>query len=242
MLSHVDRSLAPPRATASLNRGRLAGACYLAVFLAGFVYIALIPYIGLVGNDVDAGATHIVSHQGAFWVGYAFFLVSIALRLTLMLLFFEMFAPVNKSLSRLAVYFNITATSVQAVVALLILVPIVLLTGNHYTDAFTPFQLHALSAISLRLSYYAYTIGLAFFAGYDLLIGYLAFRSTFLPRTVGMLMIITGVGWLTFIAPTVASHLLPINLIAGVTGEVVMILWLLLRGVDEERWFEVASA
>jgi hypothetical protein len=195
----------------------------------------------LVGNDVDAATTHIVSHQGAFWIGYAFFLVSIALRLILMLLFFEMFAPVHRGLSRLAVYFNVTATSVQAVVALLLVVPVVLLTGNHYADTFSPVQLQVLSAIGLRLSYHAYTIALVFFAGYDLLIGYLAFRSTFLPRTVGILMIITGIGWLTFIAPTVAARLLPINLIAGVTGELVMILWLLVKGVDEERWSEVAG-
>jgi hypothetical protein len=120
-------------------------------------------------------------------------------------------------------------------------VPVVLLTGNHYADTFSPVQLQVLSAIGLRLSYHAYTIALAFFAGYDLLIGYLAFRSTFLPRTVGILMIITGIGWLTFIAPTVAARLLPINLIAGVTGELVMILWLLVKGVDEERWSEVAG-
>ena len=241
MRSNVARSITPKATAPSMNRGRVAGVCYLAVFLAGFVYIALIPYVGLVGNDTDAAATHIASHQGGLWVGYAFFLISIALRLILMLLFFELFAPVNRRLSQLAVYFNITATSVQAVVALLLIAPIILLTSGHYTDAFTPLQLHDLSTIGLRLSYYAYTIGLVFFAGYDLLIGYLAFRSTFLPRLVGVLMMITGLGWLTFIAPTVATHLLPVNLIAGVVGEVVMILWLLIKGVDEPRWLELAG-
>jgi len=242
LLSHADPVLMSPRASTSMNRGRLAGLCYLGVFLAGFVYIASIPHVGLVGNDVDAASAHIVSDQAAFWVGYASFLVSIALRLILMLLFFEMFKPVNERLSQLAVYFNITATSVQAVVALLLLAPIVLLTGERFTDSFPPTQLEALAATLLRLGYYAYTIGLVFFAGYDLLIGYLALRSTFLPRTVGVLMMITGLGWLTFIAPSVASRLLPINLIAGVAGEAVMIAWLLLRGVDEDRWIEAAAA
>jgi hypothetical protein len=228
--------------TAPRARARLTGVCYLAVFLTGFVYIALIPYVGLVGHNFDRGATHIIAHQSAFWVGYAAFLVSIALRLILMLLFYEMFAPVNQRLSQLAVYFNITATSVQAVVALLLLVPIVLSSGHHDAGAFTAAQLHALGSISLRLSYYAYTIGLVFFAAYDLLIGCLAFKSTFLPRLVGILMMITGFGWLTFIAPNAASHLLPFNLIAGVTGEVVMILWLTVKGVDEDRYFELVGS
>jgi hypothetical protein len=228
--------LAPP------SHARLAGVAYLAVFVAGFVYVTTIPKIGLTGNNVEAAVNHIAAHRNAFWIGYAAFLVSIAFRLMLMLLFYELFKPVDKRVSQLAVYFNITATSVQATMAVLLLLPLAVLTGSHhYLASFTPDQLRGLAAIALRLNYYGYTTALVFFAGYDLMIGYLAFRSTFIPRQVGVLMMVTGLGWLTYLAPDAAARLLPFNLLAGGLGEVAMILWLLIRGVDEDRWMDLAG-
>jgi hypothetical protein len=153
-----------------------------------------------------------------------------------MLLFYELFNPVNQRLSQLAVYFNITATSVQASMAVFLLAPMVLLApGNHHTFSFTALQLHDLAAIALRLNYYGYTIALVFFAGYDILIGYLAFKSGFIPRLIGVLMIITGIGWLTYLAPNAAADLVPINLVAGIVGEAAMILWLLVKGTATDR-------
>lgn len=226
-----------------MNRGRLTGACYLGVFVAGYLYIALIPSIGLTGNNVDKGIAHTVAHPTEFWIGYAFFLVSIGFRLVLMLLFYELFEPVNKSLSRLAVFFNITATSVQANIAVFLIAPLALLTGGHpYLGAFHGGELHGLAAVALRLNYYGYTISLVFFAAYDLLIGYLALTSTFIPRIVGALLMVTGLAWLTYIAPNAAVRLVPVNVAVAFLGEAVMIVWLLLRGVDEEKWSRLSAA
>lgn len=77
---------------------------------------------------------------------------------------------------------------------------------------------------------------LAFFGVYCLLIGYLIFKSTFLPRFLGVLMAIGGIGWLTFIAPSLAKHLVPFNMLPGVLGESVLTLWLLIKGVNVQRW------
>jgi hypothetical protein len=74
--------------------------------------------------------------------------------------------------------------------AIALVVPVVLLNGPHSVTAFTPAQLHALAVAALELHIPIYSIALAFFGCYDLLIGYLSFRSTFLPRLIGALMII----------------------------------------------------
>ena len=71
---------------------------------------------------------------------------------------------------------------------------------------------------------------------------YLAFKSTFIPRPIGVLMGITGLGWLKFFIPPIAVYLLPYNSIAGAIGEASMILWLLVMGVNSQRWKEQASA
>ncbi|HXH39214.1 MAG TPA: DUF4386 domain-containing protein [Thermoanaerobaculia bacterium] len=83
---------------------------------------------------------------------------------------------------------------------------------------------------------------LVFFGIYCLLIGYLIFRSTFLPRFLGALMALGGLGWLTFLWPTLAKALSPYIMLPGVLGEGSLTLWLLLAGVNVPRWKEQAGA
>ena len=71
---------------------------------------------------------------------------------------------------------------------------------------------------------------------YCLLIGYLIFRSTFLPRILGALMAIAGFGWLTFLSPPLAHSLSPYNLASGLLGEGSVMLWLVVMGVNVQRW------
>jgi hypothetical protein len=77
---------------------------------------------------------------------------------------------------------------------------------------------------------------LVFFGFYCLLIGYLIFRSTFLPRALGALMAFASVGWLTFLSPALATSLYPYNLAPGIIGEGALTVWLLVFGVDVPRW------
>jgi hypothetical protein len=82
---------------------------------------------------------------------------------------------------------------------------------------------------------------LVFFGFYCLLIGYLIFRSTFLPGALGALMAFGGLGWLTFLSPAFANHLFPYNMIPGILGEGTLTLWLLVMGVNVPRWREQAG-
>ena len=83
---------------------------------------------------------------------------------------------------------------------------------------------------------------LIFFGLYCILIGYLIFRSTFLPRVSGVLMAFGGLGWLTFLSPPLANSLSPYILAPGILGEGSLTLWLLVMGVNAQRWKEQASA
>jgi hypothetical protein len=77
---------------------------------------------------------------------------------------------------------------------------------------------------------------------YCFLVGYLVFRSTFLPRILGALMAFAGLGWVTYLSPQFAGHLSPYNLATGVLGQESLMLWLLAKGVNAERWREQARA
>jgi hypothetical protein len=115
---------------------------------------------------------------------------------------------------------------------------------------FTPVN-RSLSLLATAVSFVGIIVGplgltrvnpLVFFGFYCLLIGYLIFRSTFLPRSLGALMAFASLGWLTFLSPPLAQSLYPYNLAPGIIGEGALTLWLLVVGVDVPRWQEQAAA
>ncbi len=75
---------------------------------------------------------------------------------------------------------------------------------------------------------------LLFFGPYCLLLGYLIFRSTFLPRFLGVLMAFAGLGWLIFLLPD-AKHLSAYLEVLGIVAEGLLMLWLIVKGVNVQR-------
>jgi hypothetical protein len=82
---------------------------------------------------------------------------------------------------------------------------------------------------------------LVFFGFYCLLIGYLILKSTFLPRFLGVLMLFASLGWLTFLWRSFAFSLAPYIFLPGIIGEGMLTIWLLVFGVNEQRWKEQAG-
>ena len=76
-------------------------------------------------------------------------------------------------------------------------------------SAFTTEQLRALALVFLKLNALAFDIYLVFFGCWCVLTGYLIVRSTFLPRILGVLLVIDGLGWMTFLSPSLGRYLLP---------------------------------
>lgn len=221
-------------------KARIAGVVYLLTFVTGALSNAFIP--GLVGGDAAATVTHIMTHQTSFWLGFAFFVLVDVTYIVVTALFYDLFQPVNRSLSLLAAFFGLVGLAVQAVACILLLVPIVLLGGAQSLSVFSMNQLHALAYVSCSLFHLCFGFANVFFGCYCLLIGYLVFRSTFLPRILGVLMAFAGLGLLTFLVPPLASSLSPYNLALDILGEASLTLWLLVMGVNAERWIEQARA
>jgi hypothetical protein len=80
-----------------------------------------------------------------------------------------------------------------------------------------------------------------FFGPYCVLIGCLILRSTFLPRLLGALLVLAGVGWLAYLSPVVVRVLSPWIKGLGILAEASLMLWLVVKGVNERRWQEQAS-
>ena len=83
---------------------------------------------------------------------------------------------------------------------------------------------------------------LPFFGSYCLLIGYLIFRSTFLPRILGVFMALAGLGWLAFLSPVLARYLTLYIEGLGIFAEASLMLWLIVKGVNAQQWTAQAGA
>lgn len=104
------------------------------------------------------------------------------------------------------------------------------------------FGLVGLSFETLRWQPQGVNIAIVFAGFYCLLIGCLIFRSTFLPRMLGGLMVIGGLGWLTYVSNPLVNLLTPYNLACGLLGEASVFLWLLVMGLDVQHWKQQACA
>ena len=220
---------------------RITGVVYLLYFLTAIVAVLLVRGL-VVSGDAAATANNILAHEPLYRSGFAIGLIGTALYVALTALFYGLFKTVNKSLALLASFFGLVGCAIQASGSLFQVAPMVILGGSRYLSVFTVEQLQALALMFLNLNAQAGYISIIFFGLFDIAIGYLIFRSTFLPRFFGVLMAIAGLGWLTFLSPPLADYLSPYVDVLGFIAEAVLMLWLLVMGVNVQRWKEQASA
>ncbi|HYL93342.1 MAG TPA: DUF4386 domain-containing protein [Alphaproteobacteria bacterium] len=221
-------------------KARIAGLFYFLTFLTAIPVVIVSSKIVVLG-DAAATATNILAHEPLFRLGFAAYVVNLACYVVVTALFYRLFKPASRSLSLIAASFSIVACSIQAVSTAFYLAPLVLLRDAQYLSAFKLEQTHALALMSIKLHTQTYNIGLVFFGFYCFFIGCLILRSTFLPRILGGLMALGGLGWLTFISAPLAKSLSPYNLGLGVLGELSLTLWLLVMSVNTQRWKEQAG-
>jgi hypothetical protein len=224
------------------SKARLAGLFYVltaatSVFGQSFVLSKLVAE-----GDPAATAIRILAHQPLFRLGFGVLLLSIVFSIAMTVLFYELFKPVNKTTSLVAAFIHLVGLAIMGFGSLLQLAPLVLLGGGQYLKVFQVGELQTLAYVSLQFSAQAFDAFIVFFGFYCVLLGYLIFKSTFLPRTVGTLMALAGLGYLTFLAKPLANYLAPYNLFPAAVGEISLMLWLLIVGVNVQRWNERVAA
>src|SRR5208337_433702 len=223
-------------------KARMAGAFQLLEAVTAAFGEVIVPGRLVVAGNAAATAANILGHERLFWLGFASSLIGVAFHIAWALLIYELLKPVNRSVSLLAAFVILVGCAIQALTSLLYLAPLLILQGGSSLSAFTPEQLQALALMFLKLNAYAFDIYLVFFGFWCVLIGYLIFRSTFLPRVLGVLLAISGLGWVTYLSPPLANYLWPFIAAASALGEIPLELWLIVMGVNVQRWKEQASA
>ena len=218
---------------------RIAGVLFLLSLVAGGFGEAYVPSKLIVSGDAAATAANIRNFDFLYRLGFAAFLIESLCDITLALILYALLKPVSKELSLLAAFFGLMGTALFAFAELFYFAPQLIMRGSAgYLQTFSPDQLNALVLLSLKFYGYAGMIFTAYYGMGWIVRSYLIFRSGYLPRFLGVLMAIGGIGFVVrnfalILAPAYASDVL---LMLMFPGGLILTVWLLVKGVDVSKW------
>jgi hypothetical protein len=223
-------------------KARFTGVFYLVTILTGIFSQGFVSGRLVVDGDAAATATNILAHRGSFQLGFAVYLIEMACQIAMTALFYDLLKPAGRSVSLVAAFLGFAGCVIKTFSRVFFISALSILGGAHYLSVFSAEQLKALALLFLNVNDHGAAMALVFFGFYALLTGYLIIRSTFLPRILGVLSVIAGLGWLSFLYPPLGYRLFPYIAVFGLIGAVSLIVWLLVFGVNEQRWMEQAGA
>jgi len=226
---------------------RIGGAGYLIIIVVGLFGEAFVRDRLIVSGDATATAANLRSMESLWRFHIAAELFLLICAVALLLILFVLLRPVSRDLALLAAFFNLVSIGLEAATTLYLVQALFPLGNAEYLKAFAPEQLYAMASLSLNSHGNGFGLSLIFFGCVCLVIGYLIFRSGYLPKAVGVLMQIAGLGYLTnsfalVLAPKFADRIFAVIAGPAFVGEASLCLWLLVKGVNVEKWKEKASA
>jgi hypothetical protein len=222
---------------------RVGGVLYLIIIVAGLFGEMFVRNELLVPGDAAATAQKILAMPMLWRIGIAGDLLQHICDVGLALVFYVLLRPVNRNIALLTLLFDLVAVSVFVANKLNLMMPLFLLGNADFLKAIPQEQLQAFSYVAIRAHEYGFGIGLIFFGCECILLGYLIYRSTYLPRFLGLLMPIAGLCYLInsfalILAPALASRIFPAILLPSFVAELSLCLWLIVKGVDLPKWNE----
>ena len=225
---------------------RIGGVLYLIIIAAGGFAEGILRSRLIVPGDAAGTAKNIMGSEWMWRIAFAGDLAIYACAVPLVLIIYVLLSPVNRHLALLAVFFNLVNISIDGLNALSQFAPLLILGGVDYLKSFNPDQLKALALLFITLHTYGFGISLTIFSFVLLLEGYLIFNSDYFPKTLGVLVAIAAICYLTnslalFLAPAFHAKIFPVILIPSFIGELSLCLWLLVMGVDIPKWEEKAK-
>src|SRR5215831_16603474 len=223
-----------PSAASVQTYARIAGGVFLIAFVAGGFGEFYAPSQLIVPGNAVTTAHNIIGSDLFFRLGFVAYLGEALTDVTLTFLLYVLLRPVHANLALLAVFFRLMATATFAFAELFYFAPSLILGGDGYLKVFSSDQLNALALLSLNVYGFAGSISTLFYGVGSMILGYLMFRSGYLPRILGALWALGGLGFVTntvalLLTPAYASSLLLVPTILAILS---LALWLLVRGVD----------
>ena len=217
---------------------RMAGVLY-------FIYIVTTIFANasrtklIVFGDAIATANNILASEWLFRIGFMSDVLASVLFLLAAWALYVLLKPVNKDIALLFLLLNLGGVAVQCINMLNLFSAVLLLSGTGYLKVFQADQLQALAMLFLDLHKNGFMIAQLFYGAWLFPLGYLVFKSGYLPRILGIVLMVECFGWLMypfqfFLFPSYAviSYL---SFAVGFIGEFSLTLWLLIKGVKDQK-------
>lgn len=226
--------------TSPLVYARVAGLAYLTIIVSGIFAEFVVRQSLLVPGDAGATAANILASESLYRLGMAGDLLMLLADVVVAVALYALFREVSKGLALLAAFLRLAQGAVLGANLIHVYVPLLLLgSGSGYLGALGPDQLEALALLHLNAHAYGYAIGLAFFGVHCAVMGYLVLRSGYVPRVLGVLLVLASAGYLidSFARTLLADYaefetvLGLVVLVPAFVGELAFALWLLVKGV-----------
>lgn len=219
---------------------RIYGGIGLFGIAAGFFDIGYVHDHIMVGGNAAATVHNLLAYQTIFRSGIALHLLMVLLNVVGEVVAFYIFRRVNPLIATMALCCGLVGGATESLDMLGSVLPLQLAAG-HALAAFSAAQLNAMSYLSLQLQHTGLLLSFLFWGLDEVLLGYLIFRSGFLPRTLGVLLSISGLIYLsdpllTFGAPALAAPIFPAALALCLPGELFSALWMATIGLNAAKW------
>ncbi len=235
----------PNRLTETSPRiyARVAGfALLLMAILAMFANFFVIEGL-IIPGDAATTANNIMANDLLFRSGVISFIIVLILDVLVAWALYIFLKPANENLALLAAWLRLIYTVIFGIAIYHLLSVLELLSGAEYLTVFETAQLHAQVMLSINAFRNVWLIGLVFFGLHLFVIGYLIFKSGFMPRILGVLLMIACFGYLIdsfahFLLSNYTDYeaiFLIIVAVPGVIGELSLAFWLLFKGGKVQR-------
>jgi hypothetical protein len=223
--------------------GRVMALLFLVTIITGVFAQGFVSNRLYVSNDAAATATNLLTHRGLYELSFSVFIIEMVSNIATTALWYVLLRPVNRTIALVAAFLDLSGGIMKTFARVFYIAPLfVLANSGSVFPGFTPQQLQSIALVLFKVNSQGTSLAVAFFGFSILLNGFLIFRSTFLPRWLGVLAMVSALGWLMFIYPPLGRSLFTFTALLSLLNAVVMILWLLIRGIDEQKWKEVAAA
>jgi hypothetical protein len=233
---------APPlRETSPSRHARVLAGLYLFVVISGVVAQAFIADGLIVADDAGKTAANILANPSLYRLAFTIFMVEMAAQIATTAMFYDLLKPVNRRVARLSAIMGLVGSGIKTFARVFYYAPLILLSGASYLSAIEPTQLAALALISVKINNQGAAIALVFFGFETVSQGWLIYRSEFLPRFLGVISMVGGLGWLTYLWPPLGAKAFAFVALFAIAGVILTTGWLFIRGVDDAKWRDRAA-
>ncbi len=224
-----------------MRYAKVAGLLYLLIAVFGAFSIGYVPSVIVVPNDSAATAANLLAHPDLVRMGIVGDVLVLIVEVLLTAMLYVMFKPVSPTLSMVAAYARLSMVLVMAINLGVYIMPVVLVSGTSYLNAFEPAQLESAAMLLFEVHQFGIYIWQLFFALHLIALGYMVVRSDLFPKVLGWMMLvgsggyfIQGLAAITFTESSIIS-ILSIGLLVIVTlGELGFAFWLAIKGIKTD--------